>query len=133
MTITDFEGGSLVTNDFVNNGTTIPDAANQGRYLLAGDLGYCLTNEAACKAGGITDFNIFYDSADQSFAVALLVEPIGRTRLVMETFLARTLGVSQPDMCRLNYYIGVTSDINSFFAGKNLGFSFCQGATKLPE
>lgn len=133
MTIADFEGRPIVTNDFINNGVTIPDGANKGRYLLAGQLGYCVEDPAPCRAGTETDFNIYYDSQDEAFTIALLAEPLGQTRLGIQTYLARTLGIGEQDMCRLEYYVGTPSDVNSFFTGKNLGFSFCPGATRLPE
>ncbi len=133
MTVRASGTGSIATNDFIHNGTTIPDTANKGRYLLAGDLEYCVTNPADCKAGSTTDYNIIYDNTSQSFTIALLTEPIGRTRLAAEQFLLQTLGITQEQMCKLNYYVGTTYLINSFYSSKNLGFSFCPDATKLPQ
>ncbi len=133
MTVRASGTGSIVTNDFIHNGVTIPDTANKGRYLLAGDLGYCVINPADCKAGSTTDYNIIYDSISQSFTIALLAEPIGHTRLEVERFLIQTLGITQDQMCKFDYYVGTTYLINSFYSSKNLGFSFCPGATKLPQ
>ncbi|MEK7604636.1 MAG: hypothetical protein AAB442_02470 [Patescibacteria group bacterium] len=125
-------GGTLVTMDFTHNGVTIPDTTNKGRYLLAGDLGYCVTDSSACQAGAESRFNIVYDSNYGSFTIALLVEPLGQTRRAAEQFLMTTLGIGQKDMCRLNYYVGTTVGINETYSTKNLGFSFCPGATPLP-
>jgi len=125
--------GTIETKDFINNGVTIPDVANPGSYLLAGDLGYCLTNPPACRAGSTTGFNIFYDRTSQSFGIALLVEPIGETRHAAEQFLLQTLGVTESQLCALNYYVGTTAQVNALYDDRNLGFSFCPGATKLPE
>ncbi len=132
MTVDASDGGTVTTNDFIHNGITLPDAANNGRYLLAGNLGYCISNAQKCQAGTATDFNIFYDSTNDSFTIALLREPLGQVRLDVEQFLMTTLGITQEGMCRLNYYIGTTYDVNPLYAGKNLGFSFCPGATVLP-
>ena len=126
-------GGFIETVDFMHNGVTIPDTANPGRYLLAGNLGYCIKDTSKCQAGNTTDFNIFYDSIAKAFTIALLKEPLGQTRLQMEQTLMQTLGIAQQQMCSLNYYVGTISDLNSFYAGKNLGFSFCSGATALPQ
>ncbi len=133
LTVASLSGSAIVTNDFIHNGVTIPDTANAGRYLLAGNLGYCLTNPQKCQAGTTTDFNVFYDSTVGSFTIALLKEPLGRVRLEAEQFLMQTLGISQGDMCRLNYYVGTTSNVNPYYDSKNLGFSFCPGATVLPQ
>lgn len=126
-------GGNVTTNDFIHNGVTLPDVTNKGRYLLAGDLGYCISDPQKCRAGTQTDFNIFYDSNYGSFTIALLKEPLGGVRLGMEQFLMNMLGISQNDMCRLNYYVGTTFDVNETYSTKNLGFSFCPGATTLPK
>jgi hypothetical protein len=133
VTLATQTGSSVTANDFTHNGVTIPDAANAGRYLLAGNLGYCPSDPQKCQAGSSTNFNIFYNSTEQSFIIDLSEEPIGQTRLDMEQSLAATLGLTEQQMCSLNYYVGVTRYVNSQFAGKNLGFSFCPGATVLPK
>jgi len=128
------QSGTLVaTNDFIHNGTTIPDTANPSRYLVAGNLGYCLNDPQKCQAGSAKNFNIYYNSAPQSFTIALTDEPIGQARLDMEQYLLTALGITQEQMCDLNYYVGVTVYVNSQFTGKNLGFSSCPGATVLPK
>jgi hypothetical protein len=133
LTVASLSGSAIVTNDFIHNGVTIPDAANNGSYLLAGNLGYCITDPQKCQAGTTTDFNVFYDSTVGSFTIALLKEPLGRVRLKAERFLMQTLGIAQGDMCRLNYYVGTTMYVNPHYDSKNLGFSFCPGATVLPQ
>lgn len=126
-------GSTVVANDFIHNGVTIVDGANSGRYLLAGNLGYCLSDPQKCQAGSAKNFNIFYNNAEQSFTIDLSEEPIGQARLDMEQFMLATLGITEQQMCSLNYYVGVTRYVSEQFAGKNLGFSFCPGATPLPK
>lgn len=133
MTLTVQDDQKVITNDFIHNKITIPDAANAGRYLLAGNLGYCVSDPEKCQAGLVTHYNLYYNSPEQSFTIELTKEPIGQTRLAMEQFMLATLGISQTEMCSLNYYVGVTLNVNSQFTGKNLGFSFCPGATVLPK
>lgn len=133
MELTTQSGSVVVSNDFIHNGVTIQDKANTGRYLLAGNLDYCLSNPQECQAGSATNFNIYYESALQSFVIALTDEPVGQARSDMEQFLLSTLGITQQQMCSLNYYVGVTMYLNPQFTGKNLGFSFCPGATALPR
>lgn len=126
-------GGSVVVKDFINNGSTIPDTANPGRYLLAGDLGYCPEGSNACKAAPAENFLVYYNSDEQSFTIALTDEPLGEARRAAERFMEETLGITKPQLCQLVYYVGVDSYTNEQYAGKNLGFSFCPGATKLPQ
>jgi hypothetical protein len=123
----------VVANDFIQTGVTIVDKADTDRYLLAGNLGYCFSDPQKCRAGPATDFTVYYNSGPQSFTIELTKEPIGQARLDMEQFLLGTLGLSQQQMCSLNYYVGVTIYVNARFTGKNLGFSFCPGATALPQ
>lgn len=132
FTVQDQNGVQVPSRDFIQNGTTIPDAANAGRYLLAGNLGYC-TDAQQCQAATSTDYVIYYNSGPQSFTIALTEEPIGQSRLDMEQFMLTTLGMSQQQLCSLNYYVGVTRYVNEQYTGKNLGFSFCPGATPLPK
>jgi hypothetical protein len=126
-------GAQITTNDFVNNGTTIPDASNPGRYLLAGDLEYCVRDPQKCRAGTDMSYNVYYDSTTGAFTIALKEEPLGATRTRMEQFLLQTLGSTQSEMCTLNYWVGTTVYVNDYYSGKNLGFSFCPGATPLPQ
>lgn len=132
LTISTSGGGTITANDFIHNGVTIADGANSGRYLLAGNLGYCVSDPQQCQAASSTNFAIYYDSAQQSFAIALTEEPLGQARLDMEQFMLTALGITQQQMCNLNYYVGTSSGVNAIYATKNLGFSFCPGATVLP-
>ncbi|OGG77964.1 hypothetical protein A3A36_02270 [Candidatus Kaiserbacteria bacterium RIFCSPLOWO2_01_FULL_52_12b] len=119
--------------DFIHNGVTIPDEANVGRYLLAGNLGYCLSDPQKCQAAPAVHFTVYYNSGPKSFLIDLTEEPIGQARLDMEQFMLKTLGLTQAQLCSLNYLVGVSIYVNSQFTGKNLGFSFCPGATVLPK
>ena len=127
------QNGSVTAKDFIHNGVTIPDTVNAGKYLLAGNLGYCLSDPQKCQAGLADNFSVYYNSEQQSFIITLTEEPIGQARLGMEKFMLKTLGITEQQMCNLNYIVGVTKYVNSQYVGKNLGFSFCPGATKLPQ
>ena len=132
MVLADQNGNQVTLRDFLHNGTTIPDTANPGHYLLAGNLGYCPLDPQKCQAAPSNDFSIYYNSGPQSFTIALTAEPIGQSRLDMEQFLLATLGVTQQQLCNLNYFVGVTRYVNAQFTAKNLGFSSCPGAVALP-
>jgi hypothetical protein len=133
MEITTYGGNTVLARDFIHNGTTINDTANSGRYLLAGNLGYCTSDPKQCQAVPAKNFSVYYDSTAQSFIITLTEEPIGQARLDAEQFLLTTLGLTQSQMCSLNYLVGVTKYVSEQYAGKNLGFSFCPGATVLPK
>ena len=76
---------------------------------------------------------ISYIDSTQYFNIALLQEPIGSVREEAQQYLMQHLGISQDQMCRLNYMVSVPDRVNSQFSSKNLGFSFCPGATVLPK
>ncbi len=133
ISLTTQTGSVVFVRDFIHNGVTIPDTVNTGRYLLVGNLDYCPSNPQQCQAAPATGFSVYYNSGPESFTITLTEEPIGQARLAMEQFMLTTLGITQQQMCSLNYLVGVTQDVNSQFAGKNLGFSFCSGATVLPK
>lgn len=109
------------TLDFTKN----PQVENnsQGMYALAGGLR---------PSPSATPYSTVYSAKDQSFVVSLLQEPLGSNRLAAEEALQAQLGINQDAMCQLNYFVGVPAAVNETYAGTNLGFSFCPGATKLP-
>lgn len=115
-------GGSIQVSDFKNDSATVNDTNNPGHYYLSGGLDPT-TNNAS--------HSTFYAESDQSFNITLLKEPIGEVRKQAETELMQKLAISQADMCRLHYWVGVPNFVNSIYSGKNLGFSFCPGATPL--
>src|SRR3989344_215025 len=120
---------SMEINDFLHNGTTVEDVQNPGNYYLAGNLGYCL-KDGVCPTGAPTaHYKVTYSIKEHFFTIALTDEPLGVARLGAQQFLMQALGMSQQQLCDLNYYLGTTSYVNSIYAGKNLGFSFCPGAT----
>lgn len=132
MAIAVQNGGKLTTKDFIHNGVTLPDPANEGRFVLAGSLGYC-TPGTPCTATQSTEYNILFDQSTQSFTIALLTEPLGKSRHDAEVYLQGLLGISKDQMCALNYYIGTTYTVNETYAGDSLGFSSCPGAVTLPQ
>lgn len=124
-------GGTVISaNDFLNASTT-------GEYPTAGYfyLGYHTpdTRVVDTTATSSPPYLIGYIAATQYFGIELLSEPIGTTRATAEQFLMANLGISQSQMCQLSYMVTVPNSVNSQFSGKNLGFSFCPGATTLPK
>lgn len=130
-TIEDAKGSPVAVKDFVHNGETIPDPQNPGRYLLAGDLGYCAPG-TSCSAASSTDFNILYYEKGHSFGIALLTEPLSKARTEAEQFLLDHLGITKDQLCSLDYYVGTTYWVNEQYDSGNLGFADCPGAVPLP-
>jgi hypothetical protein len=126
-------GGTVSASDFINNGVTVPDTENPGNYYLAGSVGYCLSDGTCPSGAPASDFKVVYFSKEQAFAIGLTQEPIGQARHDAEQFMLSTLGISEADLCNINYYIGTDDEVNPTYAGKNLGFSFCPGAVALPN
>ncbi len=116
------EGGTVSVQDFkaTPQVATTPDIP--GMYILAGGTD-------PTKTGA--PYSIFYLESDQSFTISLFAEPIGEVRKQAEQDLLKQLGIPQNTACGLRYQVLVPYRINSFYSGKNLGFSFCSGATPL--
>ncbi len=114
------------------NGTTIQVTPFDGTSTTSpGSTATTPPNHDVVIAGNTKDtsspYIISYYAKDNSFTISLLKEPIGETRKAAEAeFLAR-LGISQTSACNLRYVVLTPQWVNSFYAGKNLGFSFCPG------
>lgn len=116
------EGGTVDVNDFTKSALTTPDRSNPDNYRLTGDALVPSTN-----------FDIYYIGSSKAFVITLTKEPLGQARLDMEQFMISALGIGEQQLCSLNYYVGTTRYINERYSTKNLGFSFCPGATLLPK
>ncbi len=115
-------GGTVSVTDFTKDPETkttpnIPDS-----YFLSGGLDPNTTGAS---------FSIMYVSTDQSFTISLWQEPLGEVRRQAETELLKKLGVAQGVACGLRYTVLVPYKVNPYYAGKNLGLSFCPGAEAL--
>lgn len=118
-------GGSIQVNDFLSKAETYPDPVNEGYF----SLGYPINQTTASTT---QPYAVMYIAATQFFTIELLQEPLGGTRNQAELFLEQYLGLTRSDLCRLNYTLSVSLAVSQSYAGKNLGFSFCPGAIKLP-
>ena len=104
--------------------TAVPDQNDKNTSYLAGE------NVQGVIAG--TPYVIEFVDSDQSFTVALMREPLSATRRQAESDLMQKLGITTQEMCGLRYVVLVSFDVNEGYAGRNLGFSFCPGAVRLP-
>lgn len=80
-----------------------------------------------------SSFQILYYPGNSGFLVSLLSEPLGAARTAAEAALRATLKLSDAQLCSLTVDVRTSADVNSVYAGRNLGLSFCPGATKLPQ
>ena len=126
-------GVTVTVKDFIHNGETVPDVQNPGSHVLAGSLGYCLADGSCPRGAPTTNFSVSYNEKTHFFNIVLLKEPLGAVRLEAERFLIDRLGITEQQACSLNYSIGAPYWVNETYDDKNLGFSFCTGATKLPK
>lgn len=116
------DGSAVAVPDFTK--TDQPDWASESAgYQVAGD------------ASG--NYLITYIPADQSgsqaqFLIALLAEPLGANRTAAQAELKATLGLSEPELCKLDVQVWTNGDVNAAYQGYDLGLSFCPGATTLP-
>ena len=117
--------GNMVVQDFRTNSDTARDPINTSFYYLK----YHTAGEGATQN---PPYTISYDMVSGSFTIALYQEPLKQTRAEAEQYLMSALGLSQANMCALRYTVSVPGDINEYYSGTNLLFSFCPGATVLP-
>ena len=89
-------GNPIITKNFEIASSTIKDPSGDVYYYIAGGL-----NENTTHA----PYQIFYDSQHQYFGITLYKEPLGVNRKLAENELMQALGISQSQMCGLNYDI----------------------------
>ena len=125
-------GERIAVNNFLVNGVTFEDPANEGAYYLAGNLEYCL-EDGTCPNTNTPRFSILFFENGQNFAVSLNEEPLRESRQAAELYLMNALGISAQQMCDLSYTLGTTVSVNETYGSiTNLGFSFCEMAVPLP-
>jgi hypothetical protein len=117
LVITDYDGAQMEVRDFRKT----EDPFVPGQYVIAGG-----------RDAESAPYDIFYQEMDNYFGITLYKEPLGEQRRLAEEELQRTLGITNDQMCRLNYVVAPGPGIAETYEGVNLGFSFCPGATVLP-
>lgn len=130
MSVASANGGTIQTKDFMEDPATVKDPINPGYYYLGYHVYEGVSDPTATEN---PPYIITYINATQYFNIALLQEPIGSVREEMQQYLTVHLGISEDEMCGLKYMVSVPNRVNSQFSGRNLGFSFCPGATPLPK
>lgn len=130
ISISGTDGAPITTANFIVAKNTVKDAQNDGQYYIVQSSTSCYPD---CTEKNINvPYDILFNTADNSFTISILAEPLGSARIAAEQYLMDTLKISREDMCKLNYVVSTTSHVNATYGGTNLGFSFCPGAVKLP-
>jgi hypothetical protein len=116
-------GYTIVGNDIKKDPDLVADQYNPGYYYI----GYHYDEETTEEP----PYVIQYIESTQFFNITLLKEPLAETRRSAEQYLLQRLGVTEAELCVLQYTVAVPNRVNSFYAGESLGFSFCPGAKSL--
>lgn len=122
LSITTYSGDTVATRNFLDDPSVTEDSVNPGYYYLGNQ-----------PQGTSTPYLIEYIKETDYFNIELLEEPIGETRKSAEDDLRSRLGLSDSELCALDYVVSTPTSVNSTYASINLGFSFCSGAVTLPE
>jgi len=117
---TTIDDKSIIIRDFTGDASTTQDATDPQLFYLVGQA-------------TTSPFSISYTTATHLFVVTLNKEPLGTIRGDAEQFLLEALAVQPTDVCLLATDVVAASGTNPLYEGKNLGFSFCPGATQLPQ
>jgi hypothetical protein len=121
----------ITTTD--GNQLTVPDFTQENQPSTASPVnGYRVAGSEIAGSGG-AGFQVAYFPDQSYFDIAILAEPLGQNRFVAEEALRSRLGLSQTQMCSLNVKVFVLGEANETFAGRDLGLSYCPGATVLPN
>ncbi len=124
------EDGSYIAIEKADGSAVlIRDVRKRPEATPMGDALYALTSLDATTS---TPFGITFNELDGTFAIGLDAEPLGATRTAAEVYFLSMVGIPEQDACALDVYVGTVARVNEFYAGRNLGFSFCEGSVPLP-
>lgn len=93
-------------------------------------------DEAYVLAGGQADadnerFDIVFHSDYDFIQISLEAEPLAEVRRLAEENLRVQLGVDAELMCEMDISVRTRMAVNPFYAGQELGLSFCPGSVAL--
>lgn len=111
------DGSSVVVPDFIKEDIRPTANATNGYQVSGGDT---------------EDFQILFYPSNSGVLVSLFTEPLGPTRLAAEQALRTKFNLTNEQICLLTADVRTTYSVNELYSGRNLGFSFCPGATELP-
>lgn len=119
-------GDRLEVRNFIADPEIVEDEANAGLYHLGNRF------PSGNATQNVTpEYTVSYIRSTDYFNVGLFKEPLGESRRQAELDLMRRLGLTEAEMCSLDYMVSTPHWVNEFYAGSSLGFSFCPGSVPL--
>lgn len=116
---------------------SVDTSAGQVRFVDPATTGVAeQLDETTFNLGSLSDmstrhFNVIFNTTNNSFAVALLKEPLAESRVLAENFLLSRLSISREELCALDVFVSTTYTINPYYAGVDVGFATCDGSLPL--
>lgn len=110
----DIQAGTIPSTPYFSTESQIIDAYPEG--LGASQIPY---------------YQTLYNAETNEFEIFLFEFPLADTRKRAETYFLQKLGINEQQACMLRVWVGVTPFASESLAWKNLGLSFCPGATDL--
>ena len=123
ISVKDSAGKVIETKNFIDNPEVVKDSLNPGYYYIGYHFGDSLIESSATNS---PPYVIGYIAKTQYFNISILKSPIMETRRLAEVYLMKQLGISKDQMCRLKHAVSAPNRVDRFYAGLNLGFSFCK-------
>lgn len=112
-------GGTVSVYNFYDDPGTSDIGSDN--YVLYG------TNDDSLGLG----YQIVYLSLDQSFIISLTETPWREWRSQAEQAFLKALDISQSDACNLKVSVTIPYNVDSEYAGEDLGLSFCPNAKNI--
>lgn len=119
-------GATLTVRNFINDPDTVADPQNEGYYHLGEHFPL-----DGSPVETYPPFTIMYVVQTQYFNISLTSEPISKARSDAEQYLLTHLGLSEEQLCQIDYMVSVPYFINQFYTSQDLRFSFCPGSVPL--
>lgn len=125
-------GATVVLTTKTGKVITVPDFTYGHPSVEVEDTGityvYVTQDDSLAEADPV--YGIVYGS-DSSIVIGLFATPLAEARLRAEAKLKEFLPLPEPILCEMNITVTAADTINPAQVGKNLGLSFCAGATAL--
>jgi len=125
-------GATIVLTTKTGKVVTVPDFTYGHPSVEVEDTG--VTYVYVTQDDSLTELDPVYGivyGSDSSIVMGLFAEPLADARLRAEAKLKELLPIPEPILCEMNIVVNAADTINPVHVGRNLGLSFCAGATAL--
>lgn len=114
-------GESIDVENFLALPEVTPATYNTNDYFLGNTFEDVQTAE----------YIVTFDAETKYFNIILLKKPFAASRLSVETYIKKTLDLSETQMCGLDYTVSVPGYVDEAASGADYRFSFCPGSVQL--